>query len=177
MIYVIIAAIIVFIIFLISLTYYSQINTIDNIKIKLEEATKNISIIQEKEISILTKISKDFQKQYNKKPLSNLSKIKNKSLNLLELEAELNLLNQTLKEFIEDNNITNYDNMNDLHSTLIELKSLKLFYNQYAEKYNTLISSFKYLLIKIIKKERKKDKFEISKEIEFEILKKDNKKQ
>lgn len=177
MIYAFISIIIIFIIFLVVLIYYDQTNTIDNMKIKLEEAKKSISIVQEKEIELLTKISKDFQKQYNKKAIPNLSKIKNKSLNIFELDKELELLNKTLKEFVEDNNINIYEKMNELHSTLIELKSLKIFYNRYAEKYNKLVSKFQYIIFKLIKKERKIELFEIQKEIEFEILKKDTKKQ
>ena len=96
MIYVIIPTLIVFIIFIIALSYYDQANTIDNIKIKIEEATKNISIAQEKEIEILTKIAKDIQKNHNKKALPTLSKIKNKSLNIFELDEELWKTNQTL---------------------------------------------------------------------------------
>lgn len=177
MIYVIIPTLIVFIIFIIALSYYDQANTIDNIKIKIEEATKNISIAQEKEIEILTKIAKDIQKNHNKKALPTLSKIKNKSLNIFELDEELWKTNQTLKEFVEDNNISTYDGMNELHTTLIEIKSLKLFFNQYSEKYNKLISKFKYILLKIIKKERKMELFQIQKEVEFEILKDNIKKQ
>ena len=174
MIYVIIPILIVFIIFIIALLYYDQANTIDNIKIKIEEVTKHISIAQEKEIEILTKISKDIQKNHNKKAIPTLSKIKNKSLNIFQLDEELWHINQTLKEFVEDNNISTYYGMNELHTTLIEIKSLKIFFNQYSEKYNKLISKVKYILIKIIKKERKMELFQIQKEVEFEILK-DNK--
>ena len=175
MIYIIIPIIIIFIIFLIGLSYYNQSNTVDNIKIKLEETSKNISISQEKEIETLTKINKLIQKEYNKKALTNLSKIKNKSLNIFELDEELWSLNKTLKNFIEDNKINTYDEMNELHSILIELNGLKLFFNKYAEEYNSLISKFKYILFKILKKEQKMTQFKIHKEIEFEILKTEKK--
>lgn len=172
MIYVIISVCIIFFIFLIGLMYYNQANNIDNIKIKLEEVKKNIKIAQEEEIEILTKISKDFYKLYNKKPLSNLSKIKNKALDIFELENELDSLNKTLNEFIEDNSIDNYESKNELHSILIELKSLKQFYNKYTKKYNDSIGSFKYVLLRLIQKYKKFPMFTIKKEVEFEILKK-----
>jgi NADPH-dependent 7-cyano-7-deazaguanine reductase QueF-like protein len=75
------------------------------------------------------------------------------------------------------NKINVFEGFNELNSTLIEIKSLKLYYNKYAKKYNELISKFKYILLKIIRKEQKMELFEIPKEIEFEILKSNKKQQ
>lgn len=171
MIYIYLSIIVVFIIFLVCLLFYIQFNNIDNFEIKIEEIRKNIILCQEKEIKILTNIFKDFKTNYEKKGIPTMAKIKNKSLDIFETDEELYNCNKSLKEYLEDNAIMSYASSSELHSSLIESNCLKQFYNDTAIEYNNIISSFKYLIIKLIKKKQKLQLFNIKKEVEFEILK------
>lgn len=175
MIYIISILIMFFILFLLTLVFLNQKNNITNYEIKIEEAIENINIGQEKQITLLTKISKKTNQECETKILSNLPKIKNKELNIFELEKELYKLNKELNEFIEENEKKIKDEekklLNLLKINSIELKSIEKYYNEQANKYNNTIKKFTYLFIKIITHLKKKELFIFEKEVEFEILK------
>ncbi len=104
--------------------------------------------------------------------------MKNKEFDIFELDKELIELNKELKDILEYNKIDfskeEQDLLNKYRDTKIELSALKQYYNNSVEKYNSYIKSFKRILTKLIKKSKKKESFNIEKEIEFEILKKNN---
>lgn len=169
---------VVFFIILIAIIENHKQLTLDNFIIKINEATKDIEILLEKKIELLSKISKSINKNEEQKILSNISKIKNKKLDMFELENQLYNLKKELDNYIEDNNLTFEENIENLikklENTELELKSLKLYYNKEAEIYNNHIKKITYIFLKMIKKHNEKYLFSIQKEIEFEILKNDN---
>ena len=76
MIYIISGLIIIFIIYLLIILFLKQSTTINDLKIRCDEATETIEILQEKQISAITKLSKPVQKQSDEKVLISLPKIK-----------------------------------------------------------------------------------------------------
>lgn len=169
---------IVFFIILILIIENHKSLILDNLIIKLNEATKDIEILLEKKTEILSKLSKKFSKEEDKKILTDISKIKNRKLNMFELEGQLYYLKKELDNYIEDNKLTLDETDQNLikkfENNELELKSLIFYYNKEAELYNNYIKKIAYTLIKIIKKHNKKELFTIKKEVEFEILKNDN---
>ncbi|MDD6879046.1 MAG: hypothetical protein PUD59_02305 [bacterium] len=177
MIYIICVPIIIVLLFLIVLIFYDQKLLIDEYNIKITEAISSIDILHDKQIDLLTNISKIINKDLDKKILKNLSKIKNKKLDMFDLQSELHKLNVELKRYIEDNNYNfskDQDLKKDLDSNSIEIVALVNYYNELINDYNNTISKIKFLFIKMIKKLKKLDVFNIEKDIEFEILKNDN---
>lgn len=169
---------VVFSIILITIIENHKKLILDNLIIKTNEATKDIEILLEKKTEILSKISKSVNNNEDKKILSNISKIKNKKLDMFELEKELYSLKKEFDNYIEDNSLTFDETVENLtkklDNTELELKSLKLYYNKEAKIYNNYIKKITYIFLKTIKKHNPKDLFDIQKEIEFEILKNDN---
>lgn len=169
---------VVFSIIIITLIEKHKQVTIDNLIIKISEATKEIDILLQKKIELLTKLSKIINKTTDKKILSDISKIKNKKLNMFELEEQLYVIKNEFDNYAEENNlILDEDNqilISKLERNDLELKALKLYYNKETNIYNVYIKKITYLLTRIRKKYKKKDLFNIKKEVEFEILKNDN---
>ena len=167
---------VIFSIIIITLVEKHKQVTIDNLIIKIDEATKEIDILLQKKIELLTKLSKSINKTTDKKILTDISKIKNKKLNIFELEEQLYTIKKEFDNYVEENNSTPKDDNQTLITKLerndLELKALKLYYNKESYTYNTYIKKLTYLLAKIIKKYKKKNLFDIKKEVEFEILKK-----
>lgn len=173
---------IIFIILLIIILEKDKALYFDVINVKIEEATKDITILLEKKLELLTKISKSLNDDSDeaKNVITNISKIKNKKLTIIELEKELYNTKLLLDKYIENNNIkieeAETQNMiNLLNNNEIEIKALKLFYNKEVETFNNDIKKFKNLFIKAIKKYTKLEVFSFQKEVEFEILKNNKK--
>ena len=82
---------IIFIILLIIILEKDKALYFDVINVKIEEATKDITILLEKKLELLTKISKSLNEDSDeaKNVITNISKIKNKKLTIIELEKEL----------------------------------------------------------------------------------------
>ena len=82
---------IIFIILLIIILEKDKALYFDVINVKIEEATKDITILLEKKLELLTKISKSLNDDSDeaKNVITNISKIKNKKLTIIELEKEL----------------------------------------------------------------------------------------
>ena len=159
-------------------TAKNQLFNANGYNIKIEEASKSIELLQEETIKLLTKISKTINNQLDSKSFKSLTKIKNTSLNMLELDEYLKTLNNELKEAFEYNKIEvskdDLELLNKYKNDKMEIEALKLYYNDNIDKLNKYLKSFKRIFIKFIKKYKKREKFNIVKEIEFEILKKKN---
>lgn len=173
----IIIGIVFFIILIIIIENHKRL-MLDNLTIKIDEATKEIEILLEKKTELLSKLSKIIGKLTDKKVLNEISRIKNKKLDMFELEKQLYDLKKELNNYTEDNNLVLKEEeqtlIKKLESNDLELKALKLYYNNEVEIYNTYIKKITYLIIKLIKKYKKIQLFTIEKEVEFEILKNDN---
>ena len=78
---------IIFIILLIIILEKDKALYFDVINVKIEEATKDITILLEKKLELLTKISKSLNDDSDeaKNVITNISKIKNKKLTIIEL--------------------------------------------------------------------------------------------
>lgn len=172
-IYIIIAS--VFLIILFILIEREKCIQIDNLNIKIKEALLEIKILLEKKMDLLSKLSKKTNELCNTKAPNEISKIKNKKLEIFELEEKLYKLKAELIETIEDNNLEFKDEDKNLIKLLnnndLEIKALKLYYNKEAYEYNSTITKFKYFITRLFKKCKKLETFVIKKEIEFEILK------
>ena len=166
MIYIYIGIGIVFIAALILILLKNEKDEIDSILVKIDESEDNIDI------------SKTINEKEEDKILTNIGKIKNKTLDSFGLYKELNKNNKELNDFIEGYEYVLPDEedkmMKDLYNTNIEIKALLKFYNKNVELYNKIISKFSRLLLRIIKRYSKKETFEIEDEVEFEILKEKN---
>ena len=178
MIYIYIGLGIVFIAALILILLKNEKDEIDSILVKIDESEDNIDILLEKKLKILSDVSKTINEKEEDKILTNIGKIKNKTLDSFGLYKELNKNNKELNDFIEGYEYVLPDEedkmMKDLYNTNIEIKALLKFYNKNVELYNKIISKFSRLLLRIIKRYSKKETFEIEDEVEFEILKEKN---
>ena len=179
MIYIACAAAIILILFIIFIVIKNQIIYIEGYNIRIEESSKSIEMLQEEAIDILSKISKKVKNETDEKVFKDLPKIKNKSHDIYEIDKYLIKLNKELEETLEYSKIDfskdDINLLNNYRDNKIELNALKEYYNKTIEKYNLYIKSLKRLIIKIFKKLKQKEMFNIEKEIEFEILKrKDN---
>ena len=178
MLYTICIASAILLVFIIILIIKSQIMNIDGYNIRIEESSKSIEMLQKEEINLLTKISKKVKEQTEESVFKDLPKMKNKSLDMFELDKKLFDLNKELNDTFEYNKINfekeDMDLLNKYRDNKIELGALKQYYNDSIESYNKYIKSIKRLFIKILKKLKQKDTFDIEKEVEFEILKKNN---
>lgn len=175
---IIIASIIILLLLLIALLINSQITTINNEIIKINESKKNIEIIQEKQISLFSKLSKSIKKITEEKVLNDLTKIKNKNMNIFELDNELYKLTTELKDLLmtqklnlqeEDKNL-----ISKIKTSYIEIKSLKEYHNNATESLNNMIRKFYFLPGIILTHAKKQEEFTIEKEVDFEILKPQN---
>lgn len=178
MIYIYIGIGIVFIAALILILLKNEKDEIDSILVKIDESEDNIDILLEKKLKILCDVSKKINEKEEDKILTNIVKLKNKTLDSFELYKELNKNNKELNDFIEGYEYVLPDEedkmMKDLYNANIEIKALLKFYNKNVELYNKIISKFSRLLLRIIKRYSKKEVFEIEDEVEFEILKEKN---
>lgn len=177
MIFVICVPIIIVIIFVIVLLFISQKNIINEFDIKTNEAINSINIYQDKHIVLLSKISKLINKDSKEKILKNLSKVKNKKLNMFELQDEIHKLNNELKDYLDDSNFKFNENAflkKELDNNYVEINALINYYNNLVINYNATIKKINFLIIKLIKKLHILETFEIKKDVEFEILKNDN---
>ena len=176
MIYIISGLIIIFIIYLLIILFLKQSTTINDLKIRCDEATETIEILQEKQISAITKLSKPIQKQSDEKVLISLPKIKNKNLSIFELELEIVNLTSEINKIVDEENFDFNEEEKELfkllNNNLLELKSLTKYFNEIAVTYNKKVKSIKYLMVKIIKKYNQFEFFDLTEEVEFEILKK-----
>lgn len=175
MIYKILILLLVFIVLNIIIFFYNKLVIIKNLNVKMDEAKKDIDILQEKELNILTKISKKMNSRLNEKILINLPKIKNKNLNIFELQKELHELNNEINNIILEGSIELIDEekslVRHLKNTSLKLEAVEQYYNSNANMYNSYIKKIKYLFIRIIKRLKKVDIFYFEKSIDFEILK------
>ncbi len=158
----------------------SFIKKINISTIKVNEGVKNIEFLLEKKTEILTKIKEKLKDDLDISIMENLPKIKGKSLDSFEIDAELEILEKELKETIEYNKKIVLDDetnalLNSLEKANIDLKATKNYYNDNCEIYNALIDNFLAKIIAKIKGYSPLDFYETKQEEEFEILKKKNK--
>ena len=176
MLYTICIACAILLVFIFFLIIRNQIINIDGFNIRMEESSKSIEMFQKEEIDLLSKISKAIKGQTEDKIFKELPKMKNKTLDMFEIDKNLIEFNKELKDTLEYNKIEfskdDITLLNKYRDNKIELAALKQYYNDNVEKYNLYIKSIKRLLIKIFKKLKKKELFNLEKEVEFEILKK-----
>ena len=157
----------------------AKISKISTYVIKIAEADKNIDILLDKKIEILTKLKEKLKEKIDNDFLSNLPKIKNQSLDSFELDAEIEKLEKELKETLEYNKKLILDDeenalISSLKKTAIDLKATKNYYNDNCETYNSVISRFPATLLAKIKGYNQLDYYETKEEEEFEILKEKN---
>lgn len=178
MIYYIIGAITFLFLILIILTIYSQIINIKYDNLMFNEINDDIKSLQKKQISHLHKVAKAVEEIKNVKILENLNDLKNDEIQSQELDKKLQNQIKELKDFLFENKIElNKENkqlINILKNNVTEIKALKELYNIKLEKYNKKFQKFWYIIPKLITKSKKKEKYIIEKEIDFEILKPQN---
>ena len=176
MIYAVCSAIIVIIIFLILLALYNQKRKVEMFNIKFNDSINTIDLLQESELDSITKLSKLIKTKKNDKLFKGINKIKADEHDVFEIDEILSNENKELKDYLEYNQIEYTDEfiktIREYKKIRVETLALKEYYNSNVEEYNKYIKKITHLLIKIIKKAKTKELFEIRKEIEFEILKK-----
>lgn len=174
MIYAIAIMIILFIIGIIVLIILSKLNKINSYDIKLNEAKKSIEILQEKELTLFSKISKKINPKLDEKIFANITKIKNKNLNMFEKQEEFYKLYKEAKNLLTEGSLDLESSEKNLFEKLktnsIELNAVEAYYNEQANSYNSYIKKFHNLLIRLIKRLKKVNTFEFKKVVEFEIL-------
>ncbi len=174
MIYALCIMIGLFIIGIIVLITLTKINTINNYNIKIKEAIKSIDILQEKELALFTKISKKVNPKLDEKILTNITKIKNKDLNMFERQEEFYSLHKEVKNLLTEGSIelepAEKALFEKLKTNSIELSAVETYYNEQADAYNSYIKKFHNLLIKLFKRLKKVETFTFKKVVEFEIL-------
>lgn len=166
------------IIFISILTIFIKafLNKVDIYKIKINEANKNIDILLEKKLSILTKVKEKLKDSIEDNFMEKLPKIKNQSLDNFELDSQIKLIQKELKELLEYNKKIILDDetnilLKNLEKTDIDLIGTKKYYNDNAEIYNELISKFPMSIIAKLKRHHYLETYDNKKEEEFEILK------
>lgn len=174
MYYIIIGIIILIIIFVALIK--SFLNTVSIYTIKINEATKNIDLLLEKKLTLLTKIKEKTKDNIEDNLMEKLPKIKNQNLDSFELDAEIDLMTKELKDVLEYNKKIILDDetnilLRNLERASIDLNATKNYYNDNCEIYNNLIAKFPTNIIAKIKHYDHLDFYENKKEEEFEILK------
>lgn len=167
--------VILFIILNLIIFIYNKLCIIKAFNIKFDESIKNITILQEKEINLLTKLGKKLNEKTDEKILKDLPKIKNKNYSVFELHNKLTKFNKEINDLIIEGStkLSNEEKslLNLLKNNSLELKAVEQYYNNEAEKYNKIRKKIKYLFIRIIKRLKKVETFYFEKIVDFEILK------
>lgn len=176
MFYIIIGIITLVIIIIFAFLIKSFLNKVNVYIIKINEATKNIDLLLEKKLNLLTKIKDRLKECIEENFMEKLPKIKNQNLDSFELDAEIELMTKELKEVLEYNKKVILDDetnilLRNLDRASIDLIATKNYYNDNSEIYNTIISKFPTNIIAKIKRYDQLDFYENKKEEEFEILK------
>lgn len=173
LLYILVSITIILCIIILLLYYYFQKYKVQNSKII--ETESNIDILLEKKSHILTKINKSIVKQIDNKTVDKLIKNMPKNQNLFELDKNLNNIEEQLRELIDDKNIVfddeNSDIIDILDSNNLELKAVKLYYNDCVIIYNNFSKKIFGLFLKIFNHFEKKELYVIEEIIPFEILK------
>lgn len=174
MLYIIIGAIVLIAIIIIIIK--SFLNKSEIYTIKIDEANKNIDLLLEKKINILTKIKDKLKEHIEENFLEQLPKIKNQSLSSFELDVEIKKIQKELNEILEYNKKIILDDetnilLRNLEKTDIDLIACKNYYNDNCKIRNNIISKFPVNIIAKIKHYYTLEFYEIKKEEEFEILK------
>ncbi len=176
MIYAVCIAIIVIIVFLIVLSFYNQKRKIELYNVKFNDSINSINLLEEAELESISKIIKLLKIKKDNKLVKDLNDIKEEEKDTFEIDEYLGKTNVELKDYFEYNKVTFTEELvntlREYKKTRVESLALKEYYNSNVEKYNSYIKKITHLLIRIIKKAKIKEKFEIKKEVEFEILKK-----
>lgn len=174
MYYIIIGIVILIIIFITLIK--SFLNKVGIYTIKINEAIKNIDLLLEKKVTLLTKIKEKLKENIEENFMDKLPKIKNQNLDSFELDAEIDLMTKELKDILEYNKKVILDDetnilLRNLERASIDLKATKNYYNDNCEIYNNIIAKFPISIIAKIKHYDHLDFYENKKEEEFEILK------
>lgn len=174
MYYIIIGVILLIIITIILIKIF--LNKVEIYTIKINEADKNIDLLLEKKLNILTKTKEKLKDHIEDSFMEKLPKIKNRNLDRFELDNEIKLLQKELKELLEYNKKIILDDetnilIRNLEKTDIDLIATKNYYNDNSEIYNKIISKFPASIIARIKHHNSLEFYENKKEEEFEILK------
>lgn len=154
----------------------SFLNKVGIYEIKINEANKNIDILLEKKLNLLTKTKEKIKDSIEDNFMEKLPKIKNQSLDNLELDTQIKLMQKELKEILEYNKKIILDDeanilLKNLEKADIDLIGTKKYYNDNAEIYNNLISKFPMSIISKVKRHHYLETYDNKKEEEFEILK------
>lgn len=176
MFYVIIGIITLVIVIIFAFLIKLFLNKVNVYTIKINEAVKNIDLLLEKKINLLTKIKDKLKENIEENFMDKLPKIKNQNLDSFELDAEIELMTKELKEILEYNKKVILDDetnilLRNLDRASIDLIATKNYYNDNSEIYNNIISKFPTSIIAKIKRYDQLDFYENKKEEEFEILK------
>lgn len=174
--YIIISALIAIILIITIILIKSFIKKVNIYIIKINEATKNIDLLLEKKLNLLTKIKDRLKETIEENIMDRLPKIKNQSLDSFELDAEIELIEKELKDSLEYNKKIILDDetnifLRNLERANIDLKATKNYYNDNCEIYNSIIGKFPTSIIAKIKHYDLLDFYQNKKEEEFEILK------
>ena len=175
-----ILVIVIVVLALLGMVFINIFNKFQFAIIKLTEAENMIKkalmerlLIFDRIIPILKDSVKD---EDDNKLLDSMIKLKNKKLNSIELNKELDKCNRKLNEVL-DNNLDLYKQEN-IDNILKELSQNRenieygtKYYNDNVVYYNKLVKSFPSNLIAVLFKYKHKEFYENEKEEMFEILK------
>ena len=134
MFYIIIGIITLVIIIIFAFLIKSFLNKVNVYIIKINEATKNIDLLLEKKLNLLTKIKDRLKECIEENFMEKLPKIKNQNLDSFELDAEIELMTKELKEVLEYNKKVILDDetnilLRNLDRSSIDLIATKNYYN------------------------------------------------
>lgn len=159
---------------------YNQ-KKIEVLKVRLEEARKNIHYFLEKKEENLEKaipvIVNSNKRKYGKKEiLKDLIKKKNLKRDLFEKDRDLK---EVKKEFLtlleEDEKLQEKKEINEIYFDMIDIENdltaSKKYYNRIANKMEKEIQKFPRNLLKRLWKYEPSEKFDTKKEVDLEILK------
>ena len=172
--------IVIIVLALLGILFISIYNKFQFTIIKLTEAENTIKkalmervVLFDRIIPILKDNVKD---EDDNKLLDSMIKLKNKKLNSIELNKELEKCNRKLNEVLDSNldlykqdNISNILNELSINKENIEYGTK--YYNDNVVYYNKLVKSFPSNLLAFVFKYKHKDFYENEKEEMFEILK------
>ena len=152
-------------------------NKMNTYEIKIEEAEKEIEVLLEKKLSLLSELQKKFSEHDTEIEFNFLCDLDDVSEDEFKLNSILNKAYKELKDFLDDKRSFIPDDetkekLDELYQVDIECTATKNYYNNNAIVLNNKIKKFPNSIIARFKRLSKKEIYNDPVEEEFEILKK-----
>ena len=152
----------------IGIIFINQYNKFQDLLIRLNEASTSIETILSKRFDLLNKSIKVIKKNidHQEEVLPKISKSRSQKLNIFELD---NILKDSIEEFqlygenydkLKDNKDYTKIEINIMESES-EIVALKKYYDDIADKYNSLRKKFPANIVAYVYKYKEKNKFDI----------------